>query len=80
MLWVAVTQLLLSVADMVCLICRSCGVHKQCAESMACWSELCCEFVLLLNVADILYVEGCGRSVVSALFDYLVGVNRLMCM
>ena len=30
MLWVAATQLLLSMADMVCLVCRSCGVHKQC--------------------------------------------------
>ena len=25
-------------ADMVCLVCRSCGVHKQCWACMACWN------------------------------------------
>ena len=37
-LWVAATQLLLSMTDMVCLVYRSCGVHKQCRVCMACWS------------------------------------------
>ena len=31
---------------------------------MVCWSKLCCEISLLLNMADMdcLYVEGCGVS------------------
>ena len=29
-LWVAATQLLLSNTDMVCLVCRSCGVAQGC--------------------------------------------------
>ena len=29
MLWVAVTDLLLSMANVVCLVQRSCGVHEQ---------------------------------------------------
>ena len=29
-LWVAATQLLLSNADMICLVCRSCGVAQGC--------------------------------------------------
>ena len=45
-------------------------------------SKLCCEILLLLNVADILYmhVEGCVVSSVSALLIYLLSVNRLRCM
>ena len=29
-LWVAATSRLLSMADVVCLVFRSCGVHEQC--------------------------------------------------
>ena len=29
-LWVAATELLLSLEYVVCLVCRSCGVHEQC--------------------------------------------------
>ena len=59
MLWVAATQL--SMVDMVSLLCRSCGVHKQCwvlYGMLECM--LCSKIVLLLNVADILYA---GRLV-----------------
>ena len=32
--------------------------------SWVCWSKLCCEILLLLNMADMdcLYVKGCGVS------------------
>ena len=33
MLWVAAISLLLSMADMICLVCRRCGVHSS-AESV----------------------------------------------
>ena len=39
--------------------------------------KLCCEILLLLNVADTLYVEGCGVSSGECIV-YLVGVNRLV--
>ena len=43
--------------------------------------KLCCE-ILLLNMADILYEEGWEMSSVDRVpcFNYLVSVNRLMCM
>ena len=45
---------------------------------LECRSKLCCEILLLLNMADILYAEGCGVS--SGEYRvHLVGVNRLMC-
>ena len=45
---------------------------------MVCWSKLCCEILLLLNMADMdcLYVEDCGVSSVEY-SAFLVGVNRL---
>ena len=32
------TQMLLSMADVVSLVCRSCGMHKQYLVFIACWS------------------------------------------
>ena len=40
-LWVATTQLLLSIAD-VCLVCRSCGVPKMLMR------KLCCKIDMLV--------------------------------
>ena len=39
-----------SMADMVYLECRNCGAGSI---IMVCWSKLCCEMLLLLNMADL---------------------------
>ena len=41
--------------------------------------KLCYGILLMLNMADIFYAEGCGVSSGECIV-YLVGVNRLMCM
>ena len=52
---------------MVCLVCKNCGVHGLIC--MVCNSQLCCEILMLLNMADIVFfVEGCG--VVTSQFIY----------
>ena len=61
MVWVAASQLLLSMVDMVSLVCKSCRMHKSVMNlygMLECM--LCSEIVLLLNMADILYA---GRLV-----------------
>ena len=68
-------------ADMICLVCRSYGVHAKAVLGLYGMLEckLCFEILLLLNMADmnclLLHVEGCGVS--SAC---LVLVDRLMNM
>ena len=37
---VTATSLLLSMAHMLCHVCRSCGVHERCGICMACWSVI----------------------------------------
>ena len=49
MLWVVGTYLLLSMADVVCLVCRSCGGVLSLYGVLEC--QLCCELLLLLNMA-----------------------------
>ena len=53
----------LSMADVVCLVCRSYGVYEQ-AESVCMLCQLYCELLMLLNMAHMygLYAEGCGVS------------------
>ena len=62
-------------AGIVCHVCKT----EQCWVCMACSSfKLCCEVLLLLNMADMdcFHVEDCG--VRSAVYHvHLVGVNRL---
>ena len=60
-------------ADVVCLVCRSCGVHERCwvlYGMLEC--QLSCELLFLLNMVHmvVLHVKGCWVS--SA--EYLVGV------
>ena len=49
MLWVVGTYLLLSMADVVCLVCRSCGGVLSLYGVLEC--QLRCELLLLLNMA-----------------------------
>ena len=44
MLWVAAMELLVSMAGIVCLICKNCGYVGS--------FKLCREFLLLLNITD----------------------------
>ena len=72
MLWVAAMKFLMSMADMICLECRNCGVHG--------WvCMVCCEILLLWNMAGmdcLLCRRLCGVS--SAEYSvHLVGVNSL---
>ena len=74
---------ILSMADMVCLVYRSCEVHKQCwvCVYMACWSvSYVVKFYYCWTWQISCMQKAVEWAVVSALFDYLVGVNRLMCM
>ena len=76
-IWVAATQLLLSMVDTVSLVCKSCGVHKQCWVLYAMLEcMLCSEIVLLLDVADILMVWKC-RGVIPILFARFLRVPSL---
>ena len=50
--WVGSAQLLLSIAGMVCLVCRNCRVHEQCWVYMVCWSVSYVVNLLLLNMVD----------------------------
>ena len=54
---------MLRMAGMVCLELVLQARPFPCM-SWVCWSKLCCEILLLLNMADMdcLYVKGCGVS------------------
>ena len=68
MLWVAAMYLLLSMADMVCLVCRNCGVHEQCWVGMVCWSlsyvvKFAAEHQWHIGLSSMtVHVEGCRVS------------------